>query len=192
MSDADIVNQALYLMGDKSTVVTGTPGAFLSASNPVAVAANYLYSPCVAAVARLFEWDFARNMITLTLSGNTGPYVGGYPYEYLYPTNGIELWQIIPGAAAITANRPLPTNWVVGNTLVSSVQKKVIWSNTINARLLYNNNPTPDVWDAGFREAVARRLASEFAVALAGRPETAQSLLESGTLAAQVARLRDA
>lgn len=189
MSATDLVNQALYLMGDKIPPVLGVSPTF--DDTPAGVAAQFLYAPCVAAVARTFEWDFARNMVTLTLSGNSGPYIGNFTYEYLYPTNGIELWQIIAAQASIVANRPLPTNWIVGNTLVSAQQKKVIWTNVQNARLVYNNNPTEDVWDAGFREAVARRLASEFSIALAGKPATGQFLLESGTLAAQAARLRD-
>ena len=45
---------------------------------------------------------------------------------------------------------------------------------------IFNNNPGPDVWDPLFREAVARLLASVLAMAIAGRPDTAQAFLDSG------------
>lgn len=187
---ADVVNQAIYLMGDRQKVppVTGVSPTF--DSSVVGVAAQYLYAPCVAAVARSFEWDFARRSIALVASGNAAPFPMGFTLEYAYPSNGIEIWQIRP-ASRTDLNNPLPVNWSVGNTLVSATQTKVIWTDVPAAVAIYNNNPTEDVWDAGFREAVARRLASEFALALAGKPETSQALLESGTLAAQLARLRD-
>lgn len=181
----DIVNQALFLMGDREPAVTGNAPNF---DNSVqGVAAKWLYAPCVAAVARTYEWDFARKVVNLSLSGN--PAQLGFTFEYLYPTNGIEVWNVVD--PDFDPMNPLPTNWTVNNALVSSVQTKVIWTDIADAIAVYNNNPTPDLWDAGFREAVVRRLAGEFARALAGRNETGESLEQSGMLAAQVAQMRD-
>jgi hypothetical protein len=139
-----------------------------------------IYTPCVQAVAKEFGWDFARRVITLTASGNAAPFPFGLAHEYLYPGNGVEIWQLIPQAADFDPDNPLPYRPVIGNTLVSSVQTKVIWTNLANAVAAYNNVPTEATWDAGFRAACVRRLASELADAIAGRPDTAQQMLSTG------------
>lgn len=182
----DIVNQALQLIGDNQPAVTGTAPTF--DSSPAGVAAARLYAPCVQTVGRLFEWDMARNTVTLVASGNTPPF--NWAHEYLYPTNGVEVWQIAPSTLS-DPNNPLPVNWVVANVLVSGVQRKVIHTEQANAVAVYNNNPGPDVWDAGFREAVVRLLASELAVAVAGKPETAANLLESFNAFVAAAKMRE-
>lgn len=169
----DIVNQALQLVGDDSPPIGGTAPTF--DNSKAGQAAQRLYAPTVAEVGRLFEWDFARRQVALTVSG-TAPV--GYAYQYLYPTNGIQVWQIRP-ATVTDPNNPAPSNWVVGNAVVGGNMTKVIWANLADAVAVYNNNPGPEVWDPGFVEAVARLLASKFAMAVAGRPETASNLLES-------------
>ena len=181
-----IVNQSLQMMGDNAPQVTGVAPTFDTST--AGKAAAQLYAPCVAFVARQFEWDFARKNITLTLTANTPPL--GWTYEYQYPTNGIEVWQLLPATLTDPYN-PLPSNWAVGNAVVSATLMRVIWTNVVNARAIYNNNPAPGAWDAGFREAVVRLLASEFAIALGGRPETSAVLLQSATGASSMAQSRD-
>ena len=163
------------LMGGNTPPVLGNAPTFDNSTNGKALAR--LYSPCVATVARQFAWDLARNSVVLSVTGNTPPL--GYSYEYLYPSNGIEVWQLVPASIA-DPNNPLPQTWDVGNNLVSGVQKKVIWSSLANAVCIYNNNPTEDTWDALFREAVVRLLASELTMATAGKPDVAQGYLQSG------------
>jgi hypothetical protein len=63
---------------------------------------------------------------------------------------------------------------------VGGVQTKVVVCDIANAVGIYNNNPAESLWDPLFREGVVRLLASELAMAIAGRPDTAQSLIESG------------
>lgn len=185
----DVVNQALQMSGNNQSPVTGQAPLF--DSTPAGIAAARLYTPCVATVARQYEWDFARQQIVLAASGRTPP--PGWSFEYLYPTNGIEIWQIVPTAIG-DPNNPLPTNWVEANALIGSPasQVRVIWTNVGGAQALFNNNPGPDVWDPLFRESVARLLASEFAIALSGRPETSSSLLQSAGAFVEIAKTRDA
>jgi hypothetical protein len=177
-TSTDIVNQAVQLLGwDNPTPVTGVAPNFDTSTLGKAAAA--IYAPCVATVARQFGWDFTRNMVGLTLSGNVAPFP--WSYEYLYPTNGIQVWQVMPSSTSFTDfNNPLPVNWVVGNAVVSSIQTKVIWTNMASARVVYNNAPLESTWDPLFREAVVRLLASELAMATAGKPDVSQSLLETG------------
>lgn len=182
-----VVNSAIQLIGDNQPPVTGNAPTF--DASPAGVAAASLYTPCVRTVARQFGWDFARNTVALTLSGNPAPV--NYGFEYLYPSNGVELWEIQPPITGATdLNNPLPVNYNVCNTLVAAVQTKVIQCNIAGAIATYNNAPTESTWDPLFREAVVRLLASELAMALEARPDTAAAMLESGARFEQVGETR--
>jgi hypothetical protein len=183
---ASVVNEALQQMGGNQPKVTGAAPTFDGSTG--GVAAQYLYAPCVAFVARQWEWDFARAYVDLVASGNTPP--DGWAFEYIYPTAAVQIWQVKPQTLA-DPNDPLPTTWVRGNALVSAVQTSVIWTDVANAQAVFNNNPAPTVWDPGFREAVVRLLASEFAIALGGRPDTSQVLLQSSGMMGEIAKARD-
>src|SRR5690242_8129500 len=104
VTSTDIVNEAIQRIGDNQPLVTGTAPTF--DDSPAGKAAQVLYAPVVAAVGRRFEWDMARNVVTLVATGNTPPL--GWSFEYGYPSNGIEVWQITPASLA-DANNPLPT-----------------------------------------------------------------------------------
>ena len=172
----DIVNQAIYLIGNDQPSVTGVFPTFDSSN--AGKAASILYALTVRAVARQFGWDFGRNVVALTPSGNVPPF--GFSQEYVYPGNGVEIWQLLPQVIT-DQNNPILVDWVVGNTLVSSVQTKVIWTNQANALAAYHNNPTENTWDPLFQQAVVRLLASAMAMALKGKPDVAAGMLESGS-----------
>jgi hypothetical protein len=182
---AAIVNEALQMMGGNQSPVTGSAPDFDTSTS--GVAAKYLYNPCVAFVARQFEWDFARFTGELNLSGNDAP--DGWAFEYLYPEDAVQVWQVKP--ATTDPNDPLPTTWVRGNAQVTGSQTAVIWTDVEDAVAVYNNNPMPTIWDAGFHQAVVRLLASEFAIALAGRPGASQALLSSAAMMSEIAKARD-
>lgn len=182
----DIVNESLQMMGGNQKAVTGAAPNFDNSTN--GIAAKYLYNPCVAFVARTFEWDFARAYETLGTTGNTPP--DGWLFEYHYPADAVEVWQVKP-LTVTDPNDPLPTTWVRGNAIVSAQQVSVLWTDVASAQAIVNNNPRPDVWDAGFRMAVVRLLASEFAIAVGGRPDTSKVLLDSSAMVAEIAKMRD-
>ena len=69
-------------------------------------------------------------------------------------------------------------------------RNNVEFPNINPAQAVYNNNPGPDVWDPGFRQAVVRMLASEFAIALFGQPDTSKLMLQSGAQIEQIAEGR--
>ena len=171
----DIANQAIQLIGDNQPAVTGQAPNFDTSAAGLALAR--LYAPCVATVGRQYSWDMARQTIALTLSGNVAPFP--WAFEYLYPTNGIQVWQVHPGNLG-DVNNPFPTNWLVGNAVITGQQQRVVWTNLAGAFATYNNNPNENTWDSLFREAVVRLLASELSMALAGKPDAAQNYLESG------------
>lgn len=186
-TSTDIVNEAIQLIGDNQPPVTGSAPNF--DASPAGVAAAKLYTATVQAVGRMFGWDFARNTVALTLSGNPAP--NGWAFEYLYPSNGIELWQVQPPITVNTdLNNPLPVNWNVCNALVASVQTKVIQCSVASALGIYNNAPAESVWDPLFHQAVVRTLSGALAMALEGWPDTAAAMLESGARFEAVAEQR--
>lgn len=174
VTQLDIVNQAILYLGNNQAAVTGSYPNF--DNSPAGVAAKNLYGPCVQTVMRQYGWDFGRANDTLTASGNTAPFP--WSHEYLYPDDGIEIRQVLPASLTDT-NNPTPILWTVGNVDVAAVPTKVIWTNEASAKVVYSNFPPPSTWDAGFREAVVRLLASEMAMAVSGKPDTSEKLTES-------------
>jgi hypothetical protein len=190
LTSTDVVNEALNLIGDDMPLVTGTAPTFDSST--AGKAAAQLYTLCVQAVGRQFGWDFARNQVTLTASGNAAPFPMGYTGEYLYP-NGIQVWQLYGdlAGAGVDLNNPAPANWSVGNALVTAVQKKVIWTSITAPRALFNNAPQESTWDPLFQMAVVRLLASAMAMAIAGKPDVAEAMLQSGAAFETLAESRE-
>lgn len=169
-TDAGVVNQAIEYMGDDQPPVTGNAPNF--DSSIAGVAAANLYIPAVQTVARAFQFDFTRNTVALTATGNTP--LAPFSVEYAYPVGTIELLTIMPIAPA-DLNNPLPFNWQIANTLVGGIQTKVIQCDLAGAQAIIVNMPPVPLWDAGFRECVARLLASQFAMAIAGKPDVSQA-----------------
>lgn len=190
LTSNDVVNQAIDLIGDDQPPVTGFAPTF--DSSVAGKAAALLYRLCVNAVGRQFGWDFARNSVALTVTGNAPPL--GYAYEYAYPMFGgsvaIELYQITPAFPLNDPNNPIPIDWTVGNNVVSGTQSKVVWTNQQNAVAMVNNNPNESTWDSLFQQAVVRLLASSMAMAIAGKPDIAQSMLESGSAFESLGEMR--
>lgn len=174
------------MIGDNAPQVSGYAPNFDSTAPGIAL--QKLYVPAIQTVGREFSWDFARNTQPLSLTANTPPFP--WKYEYLYPTNCIQIWQVMPATLA-DANNPLPINWSVGNDEVAGVQTKVVFSNVANAQAVFNNYPAESLWDPMFREAVVRLLAAELAIALEGRPDTSSALMESGSQMENIAEGRD-
>jgi hypothetical protein len=171
-----VANQALQLIGDNQPAITGSFPNFDSSAAGIAMANIYPWA--VRTVGRQNLWDFARAVAALALTANVAPL--GFAFEYAYPASAVQLVQLMPQALA-DSNNPLPIDWTVGNTLVVGVQTKVIWTNLASAQAIFSVIPDPSVWDPGAQEAIVRLIASELAVAIAGRLDTAQSYLESSS-----------
>jgi hypothetical protein len=180
-----VANNAIQLIGDNSPLVSA--GAPNFDQSPAGVALQQLYAPTVATVMRQFGWDLARNTQPLVLTGKAAPFP--WEFEYAYPTNCLEVLQVAPPSAT-DPNDPLPVNWSVGNDVVGSAQVKVIFANLAGALVVYNNGPAENTWDPLFTEAVVRLLASKLAMAIAGRSDTAQTLLQSGSAMEQIGETR--
>ena len=185
---ADIVNEALQLMGDNETTpVTGVAPTF--DSSRAGIAARQLYLPTVTAVARAGDWDFERAYTALATSGNVPP--DPWLYEYVYPATAVRVWQVLP-ATITDQNDPLPTSYVVGNTVVAGVTTKVIWTDIAVARAVIANVPGENLWDALFHQAVVRALAASLAIALAARNDTARDRFSESVQFMQAGSANDA
>lgn len=186
MDSNAVANQAIQYIGGNEPPVTGQAPNFDDSTAGIAL--RSLYVPCVATVVKQFEYPFARNTVTLALTGNTCP--PPFSVEYVFPAAAVEIWQLIPGTV-LDPNNPLPQNWSIANNVVNGTQVRVIQTDLVNAKAVINNNPSESAWDVEFREAVVRLLASELAMALAGKPDVAQAMLETGGAFANVAKSRD-
>lgn len=186
MDPTTICNRALYLQGNKAPEITGTYPNF--DSSPPGKAAKWLYPEAVMTVGGLFEWDFARFTAALDLTVNVAP--SPWTYEYLYPVDALQIWQVRPTTIE-DPNYPLPVNWVRANAVVGGEQVSVIQTNIQFALAVYNNNPLPSTWSPNFTDAVVRWLSSGFAMALSGRPETQQNILTTATTMLQQAMGRE-
>ena len=184
-----IGQQALNLIGGNFPALTGVAPNFDSSTAGKALAS--IYVPTVQAVQRQHGWDASRRVFALVPSGNAAPFPFGFTREYVYPTNGIEVWEVQP-LVPVDVNDPLPLNNSIGNTLVNGVQTKVIWCDVPNAYATYNNNPSEATWDALFTEAVVRVLASKLALVLVSKPETATFMGQTGQQAGEMNKMRDA
>jgi hypothetical protein len=181
-----VVNRAIMLFGDDQQLVTGTFPTFDSST--AGIAAATLYAGVVQTVGRESGWDFSRKIAALVATGNTAPFP--WSQEYTYPSDGLEIRQIMPASLA-DANAPLPVSWSIGNTIVGVTVTKVIWCTLANAEAVYTNMPQESTWDSLFTEEVVRLLASEMAMALAGKPETSQGMLQSAGTFGQINMGRD-
>ena len=186
LTSTNVANQAINLIGDNMPAITGVAPNFDSST--AGKAAAQFYALCVNAAARQFGWDFARKQVVLTPTGNSAPL--GFLYEYAYPSNGVQVWQIMPGAIS-DPNNPLPVNWTIGNAVVASVQAKVIWCNLPGAIAIYNNAPNESTWDPLFQMAVVRLLANAMSMAIAGKPDVAEAMLQSGAAFEKLGESRD-
>ena len=180
VTSTDIVNEALQIVGNNQDPVTGVAPNF--DSSPAGVAAAAIYGSVVATIARQFNFDFERTTMPLVASGNIAP--APWAHEYLYPANTVDVWQVMPTVIA-DANNPLPSQWVVANTTIAGIANRVIHTNLSPAQAVVANLPGENVWDALFRQAVVRLLASELATAIAGRPDTSRDMLETSAQFAQ-------
>ena len=188
-----VANNAIQLIGDNSPLVSA--GAPNFDQSPAGVALQQLYAPTVATVMRQFGWDLARNTQPLVATGNAAPFP--WAHEYTYPANCLELLQVAPPSVT-DPNDPLPVNWSVGNDVVGGAQVKVLAgarrkrSPSWHQRQMrfFNNGPAENTWDPLFTEAVVRLLASKLAMAIGGRSDTAQTLLQSGSAMEQIGETR--
>lgn len=170
----DVANEALALIGYDGFEISA-PAPNFDTSIPGKVARR-VYPYAVAACARLTSWSFARTVLFLQPTGNTAPFP--WAFEFGFPANCIDVWQLAPATAQADPNNPVPIAWVRGVASVQNVQSSVIWTNLGLAYAIFNSNPLESTWDPLFRASVVKYLAAEFAMANLGKPDMAADYME--------------
>ena len=179
-----LANEAILLMGGDQNSVTGQSPTFDDSTAGNAL--KQLYVPAFRAVLRQFGWDFSRAAFTLVLSPNVPPFP--YTYEYLYPPLAVQLNSLL--SAADDVNNPIPYNYNVANAVVNGVQQRVIWAYLVNALCRFTNAPNENTIDDLFHASFVRLLSSALAMAIGGKPDVAQAMLQSGSAFEQVGESR--
>jgi len=186
-TSAAVVNEALQFIGEQVQI------ANLGDGTAAANAASVLYAPTVQLMLREIDPDFARFTAQLTLiSAPAG--VPPWGFEYQYPATCVRLRQVRPpGAGGVGAlvdiNDPQP---IRANVTYDGGAGKVILCNQLNALAVYTTSAVSEgMWDSAFTDAVVRRLANPLAMALAGRPDFAKTILEQSAMMAQTAEAID-
>lgn len=179
VTSVDVVNAALEQIAAQTKITS------LGDGSPAANAANVIYAPTVQLMLRELDPDFARTTATGANAGGTIP--PPWTQEYTYPTDCLRLRQVRPPAAGSGSladpndPRPILYNVAVDTGLAS----KVILSNQTNALLVYTTSSVTEAqWDTMFYDAVVRRLANPLAMALSGRPDFAEKLLQQAEMVA--------
>ena len=184
-SAAQVINEALGLIGYDGPAITGVSPSFDSSTAGKAAAIYYI--PAVTAVSRMHGWDFARTAAALALSGNIAPFP--WAYEFLYPSNCAQFLEISPPTIA-DVNNPVPYDKARGVSIVAGNQVSVIWANISPAVGIFTGLPVESTWDGLFEADVIRYLASQFAMSNLGKPDTAQSYFEAVGTVTQIGSAR--
>lgn len=178
LSAVTVVNAALEQVASRTKITSLTDGS--QAAN----AANVVYAPTVQLMLRELDPDFARFTKALSAAVSASQ-VPPWAYEYTYPADCVRLRGVRPPASGTGSlsdpNNPVPVRANVAFDLIGSpaVATKVILTNQQNALAVYTTSQvTEAMWDSAFTDAVIRRLANPLAMALSGRPDFAQAILE--------------
>ena len=147
-------------------------------------ACGVIYQSVIDATFRMSTWDFATKELALTASGSTPP--TPWEFEYLYPSDAVQIKQIRTNFVGFTFNVQ-PIRWAVASNLTPT---KVIWCDTANAVAVYTFRSPESEWDTMFIETAVKMVASKLAMALAGRPDYAKELLDEAMQMATMAESR--
>lgn len=180
----DIANQALEFIGNQASITTFNDGS--AAAN----AATVLYTPTVQIVLRELDPAFARRTAVLVAAIGIVAPIPPWTQEYVYPADCVRLRSLRPAVGEYDPEDPQPLTWQVAFDAIGSpaAAGKVIVTDLVHALAVYTSStPTENQWDSTFTDAVVRRLANPFAMALAGRPDFARELLEEAARSAAVA-----
>lgn len=190
-TQAGIVNRGLQLVGQQ-VQVTGTNPAF--DGSVAGNAAGVLYTPAVEMLLRQLDPDFARKIAALTAQ-TSATLLGltSWTREFAYPSDCLRLRQVRPLPGNYDPLDPQPVRAQVAfDPLSAGGPARVILCNLQTADAVYTTaNVTEALFDAAFAEAVARRISSPMAMALAGRPDFARELLEESMQFASMSEMSE-
>lgn len=171
VSDVQVVNAALEQIAAQSRITSLTDGS------PEANAASVVYVPTVQLMLRELDPDFARTTASLVLSAGTPP--PPWAFQYAYPDDCIRVRNVRPPTSGTGAlDDPFDPIPIKSNIAFQS-GVKIIMTNQANALAVYTTSSVVESdWDAVFADTLIRRLANPLAMALSGRPDFANTILQ--------------
>lgn len=177
-----VVNEALQQVATQTQITSLTDGS------PAAKAANVIYVPTVQLMLRELDPDFARFTAALAIAVSP-PSQPPWAFEYVYPLTCVRLRQVRPSAAGIVdPYDPQPVRANVAFDVIAGVATRVILTNQASALAVYTTSTVTEAqWDSAFTDTVVRRLANPLAMALSGRPDFAEKILQQSAMMAQTA-----
>lgn len=191
VSSVDICNRALAQIAEIPSAqpissLSPPAGDSLAAAN----ACSILYNPIYLAVLRQYEWDFARLTASLVAWGPEFVAPAMWPYAYFYPSDCIQLRQVLPTTLADPYD-PQPVRHAVAETGSATGSTKLILTTVSPAYAVYTADiADPTMWDWAFAEAMVRALASALALTLAGRPDFSREKLTEAAQFESIAESR--
>jgi len=162
----DIINAALSKLGEQailSVADVSVPGRL----------ANRTYADIRDALLREFPWNFATQRASL--SADVATPVWGFDYQYTLPTGCLRLIQV---------NTTGDEDW-------RNESGKVVTDMTAPLEIRYIGSVAVDNMDPTFREALAARLAMEWAEPLSQTTSVGQQMATMYRNKLQVARVAD-
>lgn len=177
MTQLDAAREALAQIGTRSTI------ASLDDGSPEAQYVNLLYGPIRDFLLVDGDYDWSMVWAVLTKSG-----VAAVPwrYVYTYPGDALRIRQLTP--LIFDRLDPRPLEWNITGTDVTT---RRILTNTEIEYCIYTKAVNEAYWDAMFREAFVRMLASALAFALENRIEASKVKLDEALGFAGIAKVRD-
>ncbi len=216
-SQVDIVNRALAAISARATVSSIVPSDGSNEANNAAL----LFQPTYEMLARAAFWNCFRKQAPLSIvkaaagtpenvSGTTLPIpTPPWLYGYAYPADCLMVRFLLPnyGSATGPAGAPFPTlglaaagfgtnlaaPFVVSHDTDNSGNPiRTILANLDQAQAVYTiNQPNPQLWDAGFQEAMVAGLGAKLVPALTGNGPMLQMQAGIATRIVNEARARD-
>jgi len=217
MSEVNICNEALNIIGARSTIASMTEGS------PLAIQCNLRYATVRDQLLRLAHWSFAKKYDTASLlksapgtTENTdaqGVWSDSWPpppwlYSYAYPSDCLLVRAVLPQPYLTDNSTPIfpytsapaqpyfgrAARFKIGlDTGDNSSQVKAVFTNQQQAILCYTARVTEvSLYDALFRSALINALASELAFPVSGDKGLAQLFAGKANNMILAARVADA
>jgi len=216
MSQANVCNQALQVIGSRTQIVSIDEGS------PEANALLIQWDSVRDQLLRSARWGFADKNLTASLlkaapgtPENPGPIPAvwdsttspplGWLYEYAYPSDCLMVRIVFPqsywGYSSPAYPFPyfsyatppcVPVKFITAMDTIDGVQQRVILTNARQAILGYTVRiDDVSVWDTSFEEAMVHALAGSVAFQLTGNPKLSEMLFQKANAVIMQARAND-
>lgn len=165
LTEAKVVNIALARIGQREFIDE------LDENTPSARVANELFGDARDVVFESFPWPFAtkRSDLALITDGERD----GWEYAYALPADCISPRSIYSGKRSPAADERIP--YALEHDATTSAQ--ILLTDMEDAQLIYTARiETVALWPPSFVDALAWKLASDFALAIAVKPNVAQAM----------------